>query len=85
MKFFNNFFNFRKIIFALLPSFSGFPGGTVVKNPPAKAGDAKTWAPFLGQKDALEKEIATNSSILSWKIPTDRGAWQSQTQLSDLA
>ena len=50
------------------------------------------WAPSLGQKDALEKELATNSSILSWRIPIDRGAWQatvhgsqSQTQLSDLA
>ena len=24
---------------------------------------------FLGQKDALEKEIATHSSILAWRIP----------------
>ena len=27
------------------------------------------WARFLGQKDPLEKEMATNSSILAWKIP----------------
>ena len=37
--------------------------------------------------------MATHSSILAWKIPVDRGAWQatvhgivkSQTYLSDLA
>ena len=29
----------------------------------------------LGQEDPLEKEIATHSSILAWKIPgTERGA-----------
>ena len=27
------------------------------------------WARFLGQKDPLEKEMATHSSILAWKIP----------------
>ena len=44
----------------------------------------------LGQEDPLEKEIATHSSILAWRIPTDRGAWRaivhgvakSQTHLS---
>ena len=25
--------------------------------------------PFLGQEDPLEKEMATHSSILAWKIP----------------
>ena len=27
-------------------------------------------------EDSLEKEMATYSSILAWKIPMDRGAWQ---------
>ena len=27
------------------------------------------WVRFLGQKDPLEKEMATHSSILVWKIP----------------
>ena len=27
------------------------------------------WVLSLGQKDALEKEMATHSSILAWKIP----------------
>ena len=28
-----------------------------------------TWVQSLGQEDALEKEIATRSSILAWEIP----------------
>ena len=27
------------------------------------------WARSLGQEDPLEKEIATHSSTLAWKIP----------------
>ena len=27
------------------------------------------WVQFLGGKDLLEKEMATHSSILAWKIP----------------
>ena len=29
----------------------------------------ETWVQFLDLEDALEKEIATHSSILAWKIP----------------
>ena len=29
----------------------------------------ETWVRFLGQEDPLEKEIATLSSILAWRIP----------------
>jgi len=29
----------------------------------------ETWVQFLDREDALEKEIATHSSILAWKIP----------------
>ena len=28
----------------------------------------ETWVQFLGQEDLLEKEMATYSSILAWKI-----------------
>ena len=38
----------------------------MVKNPPAMQ-EAKVLS--LGQEDALEKEMATNSSILAWRIP----------------
>ena len=44
----------------------GFPGGSVVKNPPAME---ETQAQSLGQEDPLEKGMATHSSILPWKIP----------------
>ena len=29
----------------------------------------ETWVLSLGQADPLEKEMATHSSILAWKIP----------------
>ena len=29
----------------------------------------ETWVQSLGQEDLLEKEMATHSSILAWKIP----------------
>ena len=40
-----------------------------VKNLPTMQ---ETWAPFLGREDLLEKEIATHSRILAWRIPMDR-------------
>ena len=49
------------------------------------------WVQSLGQEDPLEEETATHSSILAWKNPIGRGAWQaaktmgthkSQTRLS---
>ena len=66
----------------------GFPGGSVVMNPPASAEDAGS-IPGLGR--SLEKEMATHSSILAWKIPcTEKpgrlhfmGSQKSQVQLSD--
>ena len=47
----------------------GFPGSSVVKNPPASAGDQEMWVPSLGQEDPLEEEMASYSSILAWEIP----------------
>ena len=29
----------------------------------------ETWVRYLGQEDSLEKEMATHSSILAWRIP----------------
>ena len=37
-----------------------------VKNLPAVQ---QMWVRFLGQEDPLEKEMATHSSILAWRIP----------------
>ena len=48
----------------------------LVKNLPAVQ---ETWVRSLGREDRLEKEMATHSSILVWKIPwTEKpGALQS--------
>ena len=47
----------------------GFPGGAVIKNLPANAGDAVDMALTPGSERPLEKEMATHSSILAWRIP----------------
>ena len=46
----------------------GFPGGTIVKNPPAKSGDARDTGsiPVLGRSSGVGNG---NSSILAWEIP----------------
>ena len=33
------------------------------------------WVQSLGWEDPLEKGMATDSNILAWRIPMDRGAW----------
>ena len=43
-----------------------FPGGA---SSSAKAGDIETQIWSLGWEDPLEKEMATHSSILAWRIP----------------
>ena len=49
----------------------GFPGGSVVKNLPANAGDVGS---IRGQEGPLEKEMATHSSILIWEV-----SWTEET------
>ena len=44
-----------------------------VKNSPAMW---ETCVQSLGWEDPLEEGMATHSSILAWKIPMDRFAWQ---------
>ena len=61
----------------------------VVKHLPVNAEDIRN----MGWEEPLEDGMATHSSILAWRIPTDRGAWQatghkapaSQTQLTQLS
>ena len=36
----------------------------------------ETWAPSLRWEDPLEEGMAAHSSLLAWRIPMDRGAWQ---------
>ena len=51
-------------------SYKGFPGDSVVKNPPPQ----EVGVLFLGLEDPLGKEMATQSSILAWEI-----AWTEET------
>ena len=44
----------------------GFADGSAVKNPPVMQ---EVWVRSLGREDPLEKEMATHSSILAWRIP----------------
>ena len=60
----------------------------IIKNQPDVK---KRWIQSLGWEDPLEEGMATDSRILVWRIPMNRGAWQatvhavaeSQTQLGD--
>ena len=57
----------------LLSIYLSFPGGSVVKNLPASAGDVSL---ILGWEDSLEKE--GNGNPLQYSClenPMDRGAW----------
>ena len=47
----------------------GFPGGSMVKNPPAVQEIQEMWVRSLGLENTLEKGMATHSSILAWRIP----------------
>ena len=46
--------------------FIGFPGGSEVKASACNAGDLGL---IVGREDPLEKEMATHSNILAWRIP----------------
>ena len=50
-----------------------FPGGAMLKNLPMwivpVQETQETWVLSLGQEDPLQKEMATHSSILGWRIP----------------
>ena len=41
----------------------------MVKNQPAMQETQETRVRSLGQEDLLEKEMATHSSVLAWRIP----------------
>ena len=79
--------NMHSFIFIKYTLMRDFPGGSVVRNLPANAGDEGS---IPGLEDHLEKEMTIHFSILAWKIPwtEEPGRLQSmgsqrQTQLSN--
>ena len=67
----NLFLKIEKKLPQILPW--AFLVAQTVKNPSAMW---KTWVRSLGWEDPLEEDMATHSSVLAWRIPMDRGAWQ---------
>ena len=53
----------------ILQNQTGFPGGWVVKNPPANGGDIGNMGSIPGMGRPQEKEIAIHSCILACEIP----------------
>ena len=56
-----------------------------VKHLPTMPAMWETWVQSLGREDLLNKEMATHSSILAWKIPwmVEPGRLQSMGSESD--
>ena len=60
----------------------GFPGTSVVKNPPAMH---DMLVRFLGQDDPLENEMASHSNILAWEIPwTKEPVWLQSMEMQNV-
>ena len=63
----------------------GFPGGAVVKNPPAMKETEEMGVQSLGQVGPLEKKMATHSHTLAWEIlwrEEPGGLWSMGSQKS---
>ena len=65
-QYFLNRLYFSRRIERLYSHTLGFPGGAMVNNPPARAGDVGL-IPELAR--SLEQEMTAHSSILAWKMP----------------
>ena len=66
------FWIFNLVASYLRSTLVGFPGGSVIRNLPAKQ---ETWVESLGWEDPLQKEMATYSSTLAGT--EEPGRWQS--------
>ena len=70
------------------PVFLDFPGGSDNKESTC---NARNLGSMSGLGRSLEEDMATHSSILSWRIPVDTGTWpatvrvvtKSETGLND--
>ena len=55
--------------------FLNVPGGSDGQESACNVGDLGLPNPW-GWEDPLKEGMATHSSILAWRIPVDKGAWQ---------
>ena len=53
----------------------GFPGGTVVKNPPANAGDTRDTGSIPGSGKSPGVGNVNQLQYSCWENSMDRGAW----------
>ena len=53
-----------------------FPGGTMVKNPPASAGDARDMGLIPGSGRSLGEGDGNSLQYSHLENPMDRGTWQ---------
>jgi len=67
------------IIYICMDVYMGFPGGSIVKNPPAVQETQETRVQSLGGEDPLEKEMATHPCIFAWRIPRTKEPDRLQT------
>ena len=58
----------RPSIWSILENVLGFPGGSMVKNPPAMQEPQEMRVQSLGWENPLEEGMATHYSILAWRI-----------------
>ena len=61
--------NYYSFIIGFLPSSASSSSSLVAKMIKHLLAMWETWVRSLGWEDPLEKEMATHSSILAWKIP----------------
>ena len=54
----------------------GFPGGTSGKESTCPCTRQEMEVQSLGREDPLEEGTVNHSSLLAWRIPMGRGAWQ---------
>ena len=73
-----------------MPLYGDFPGGTVVKNLPVNAGDARDMGSIPGSGSSPRVGTGNPLQYSHLENPMDRGAWglqsmgsQSQTRLRD--
>ena len=57
------------VFLSLSLSLLGFPGGSEVNNLPAMQEPQEMRVQSLGREDPLEEDMASHSSILTWRIP----------------